>query len=115
MKNNKVSEFEDNISKLREQISVHNAPIFNAVNKIEEDKKEYKIANKLYIADLSEHNDKNLSSITAIDKNGEEVFLPLDEIVEVKDGRLYCSSYTGGIVAFDDTSKIGRASCRERG
>lgn len=56
---------------------------------------------KEYIIDLSEYNEKEISFI-ALDSNGEEVWLPTDEIVEVKNGKLFLSSYQGGIVRFDN-------------
>lgn len=56
---------------------------------------------KEYIIDLSEYNEKEISFI-ALDSNGEEVWIPTDEIVEVKNGKLFLSSYQGGIVRFDN-------------
>lgn len=59
------------------------------------------IDKKEYITDLSEYNGKEISFI-ALDSNGEDVWLPTDEIVEVRNGKLYLSSYEGGIVKYDD-------------
>jgi phosphoenolpyruvate synthase/pyruvate phosphate dikinase len=59
------------------------------------------VLNKEYIADLSEYNGKEISFI-ALDSNGEDVWLPTDEIVSVENGRLYLSSYQGGMVRYDN-------------
>lgn len=59
------------------------------------------IDKKEYIADLSKYNGKEISFI-ALDSNGKNVWLPTDEIVEVRNGKLYLSSYEGGIVNYDD-------------
>lgn len=62
------------------------------------------IEDKEYITDLSEYNGKEISFI-ALSSKGEEVSLPTDEIVEVSDGRLYLSSYEGGIVEWNEDEK----------
>lgn len=59
------------------------------------------VLNKEYIADLSEYNGKEISFI-ALNSNGKDVCLPTDEIVSVENGRLYLSSYQGGIVRYDN-------------
>ena len=56
--------------------------------------------NHLYVTDLSEFEGKDISSISIFNSSGENIDVPLDEIVEVIDGKLYCSSYQGGIVEF---------------
>lgn len=63
------------------------------------------IDKKEYITDLSKYNGKEIS-FTALDSNGEDVWLPTDEIVGVRNGKLYLSSYEGGIVNYDD--KLGK-------
>jgi len=55
-----------------------------------------------YITDLSPYNDKYFSHIEAFDSNGEEVWLPLDESNKIENNRMYCSSYQGGIVQWDE-------------
>ena len=77
-------------------------PIDEKISILEKERIKSIIKNKEYIFDLSEYNGKTLSNITAIDKEGKEIFLPIDEIVRVDNGRLVCSSYINGIVYFSN-------------
>ena len=77
-------------------------PIDEKISILEKKRIESIIKNKEYIFDLSKYNGKSLSDITAIDKEGKEIFLPIDEIVIVDNGRLVCSSYINGIVDFSN-------------
>jgi len=69
--------------------------------KLHKDKIKSIIQNKEYIFDLSEYNNKSLISITALDKEGDVICFPVDEIMEVRNGYLYCSSFDYGIVYYD--------------
>ena len=62
------------------------------------------LKNKEYIDDLSDYNGKEINFI-ALNSKGEEAFLPRDEIVDVQNGRLYLSSFRGGIVYWSDDKK----------
>lgn len=62
------------------------------------------LKNKEYIDDLSDYNGKEINFI-ALNSKGEEVFLPRDEIVDVRNGRLYLSSFRGGIVYWSEDKK----------
>jgi uncharacterized protein YnzC (UPF0291/DUF896 family) len=96
-----VSDYKSEIAKLYKEIEKCKAPLLEKINELKDEMRQYIVKNKLYITDLSEFNGKHLSNITAIDSNGEDVYLPNDEIVEVVNGKLYCSSYSGGIVGWD--------------
>ena len=67
---------------------------------IREQRMNFIFNNHLYVTDLSEFEGKDISSISIFNSSGENIDVPLDEIVEVIDGKLYCSSYQGGIVEF---------------
>lgn len=62
------------------------------------------LKNKEYIDDLSNYNGKEINFI-ALNSKGEEVFLPRNEIVDVQNGRLYLSSFSGGIVRWCEDKK----------
>lgn len=51
--------------------------------------------------DFTEHEGAWIGHIRAVDSKGDDVCLPTDEIVQVKNGKPYFSSYNGGIVYFD--------------
>lgn len=71
-----------------------------------EDRVKFIFDNELYLRDLSEFAGKRLESIVAISSIGKETDLPLDESVDILDnGRLYCLSYIGGVVAFSEEKK----------
>ena len=59
------------------------------------------VLNKEYISDLSEYNGKEINFV-ALNSNGDREWLPTDEIVSVENGKLYLSSYQGGVVRFDN-------------
>lgn len=101
MKDSKILEYEDSVSKLYGLIKDYSTPIREQISEIEDEKRKYIIENKLYYVDLSEFNGKNLSRVTAIDSKGEDIWIPTDEIIEVENGKLYCSSYQGGIVGWN--------------
>lgn len=67
------------------------------------------IKNKEYLTNLDSV--ENLNSIIAINYEGNEVYIPTDEIVEVKNGKLYCSSFNGGIVRWCETNKSYMHDC----
>jgi len=79
--------------------------LYESNSELDKKKREIIFKEKLYITDLSEFNKKTLSKIFALDSKGEEVFLPLDEIVNIEDNRLYCSSFNYGIVSFNEDKK----------
>ena len=62
------------------------------------------LKNKEYIDDLSDYNGKEINFI-ALNSKGEEVNLPRDEIVDVRNGKLYLSSFRGGIVYWCNDKK----------
>ena len=62
------------------------------------------IEDREYVTDLSEYNGKKISFI-ALNSKGKEVWLPVNELVEVSNGRLYLSSYRGGIVEWNEDEK----------
>ena len=76
-------------------------PLSDKIIKLEQDRIESIIKNKEYVTDLSEWEGESIY-FTAINSHGEELFLPTDEIVKVRNGKIYCSSYLGGIVEWRD-------------
>jgi hypothetical protein len=96
-----VSDYKSEITKLYKEIEKCKAPLLEKINELKDEMRQYIVKNKLYITDLSEFNGKHLSDITAIDSNGENVYLPTNEIAKVMNGKLFCSSYIGGIVVWN--------------
>ena len=96
MKNTK--EIESKIEELRNKKN----PLSEEIDKLEKNKKTSIVNNKKYLTDLSDFEGKSLSNIVALDSKGKEIYLPLDQIVEVKCGKLRCSSFYGGIIAWSN-------------
>jgi len=97
----KINKFNAEISALYKKIKNHNTSIYEKISKIKNEKREFIFKNKLYYTDLSEFDGKSLSHIVALDSDGQEIYLPTDEIVEIENGKLCCSSFNGGIVEWD--------------
>jgi len=71
-------------------------------NKLEAKRISLMLENDMLIKDLSEYEGKDITFIDAYDKDGKDVYIPTDEIVDVRNGRLYCSSYSGGILSWSE-------------
>lgn len=98
----------DSIEKIEEEIKNLNLEIsklMKEASKKEDERVKMLIANGLLIKNLSEYEGKDLRSIDAYDKDGNSVYIPTDEILEVIDGRLYCSSFNRGIVKWSEEKK----------
>lgn len=91
-----IKEIEDEMKKISGEIS----KLMKKQNSLEKNKIDIIIKNDMLIKDLSPYEGKCIWNISAYNKEGKDVCIPTDEIVEVKDGKLYCSSYTGGIVCW---------------
>lgn len=76
-------------------------PLVKEISKAQDEMYKNIVLNKEYITDLSEYNGKEINFV-ALDSNGKKVCVPTDEIVSVENGKLCLSSYSGGIVRFDN-------------
>lgn len=94
----RLEEINNEIEKLGKEVDLKTNKLYG-LRKMRQD---LIFRNGLYITDLSEYEGKVLRDITAIDSKGGEVVLPMEGIVEVRNGKLYCSSYWGGIIMWSD-------------
>lgn len=76
-------------------------PLRDELRKLESKRITSIIKNKEYLTDLSEFKGKEITSITALNSQGKDLWLPLDEIIDIDNGKLYLSSLNGGIVQWD--------------
>jgi len=104
MKNTK--EIESKIEELRSKrnllMKIHIDPLSEEISKLRKDRIASIVNNREYLTDLSDFEGKNLSNIVALDSKGKEIYLPLDQIVEVRCGKLHCSGLYGGIIAWSN-------------
>lgn len=106
-----LQEYENKINKLKSKLKKLQDPILSEIKKIENKKRKHIVDKKLYITDLSKFEEDDIESITAIDSNGEDVYIPDDEILEVRSGKLYASSFDNGVVQFNEETKKYIYSC----
>lgn len=90
---------DERLRELRQQSS----EILKEICKLNDEIWQEMIDTKSYITDLSQYDGLELSSITAIGADGCAIWIPSDEILSVNDGRLYASSYQGGIVEWNES------------
>ena len=87
----------------RKAVKAYIDPLSEKILRLEEKRIKSIIDNKEYITDLSEFKDKDIFSLTAINKDGKEVYLPIDELIKIsEDGHLALSSFGGGLVDWSD-------------
>ena len=96
---NKILEVRETIEQVRK---FHIQPLTEEISRLRKEKMKSIMMNKEYVTDLSTFNEKCIKKIIALDVDGNEIYLPLDEIVKVEDNRLYCSSLRDGLVQWDE-------------
>ena len=109
MSENKIEYYEEQIKSLKETINKiyeeQIKPLSNIINEFDKCRIKEIIKEKKYITDFSGFEDKEIVSITAINSKGKEVFVPTDDLIFIKNGRLKFSSTDGGIVNWDKEQK----------
>ena len=94
----------ENFRKEIEKIDKRISKLYKERNTIRKELLDYRISIGDYIPG-DELISKEIISInidTVLDSNFEEVYIPSNELVDIEDGRLYCSSYSEGILYYSD-------------
>lgn len=104
-----TKEIEERMENISNQISEIRRkriePLEDELFTLEEKRIKNIIANKEYVTDLSEYEGKRLANFTALGSQGEDVYIPRDELVYVENGKLEASSFRGGLVFWHENKQ----------